>query len=77
MNRQETIEAVCEIIGVAYNTIGDYSHASDCFCEECQFYRNEGKAIEYVRRAVNRALIADGLTPIRNIDESTGEYIKE
>lgn len=32
MNRIETINECCAIVGLAYRSIGDYSRACDCFC---------------------------------------------
>jgi len=63
MTRKEVIKEACEIVGLAYNSIRDYSTASDCFCRDDiddDYYRNDGAAISYVRQAVIKALQEDG-----------------
>ena len=66
MTRDEVIEHVCQTVGIAYNSIGDYEHASDGFCNKCPFhnepdnFQHEGKSLEYVRNAVVEKLKADG-----------------
>ena len=78
MNRQETIEAVCEIVELAYRSIANFDSASDCFCNEpveCDLgntYRNEGKAIDYVRTAVLEALKRDGFEIASPYNATTG-----
>ena len=66
MTRQETISKVCAIVGLVFQSRGDFSQASDCFCDENQFpsysYQNGGGAIEYIRMAVVQQLIKDGYT---------------
>ena len=67
MNRQEAIREACEIVGLAYGVIGDYTSASDGFCDKCTErlgpdwpYQNGGVALAYVRKAVVEKLKADG-----------------
>lgn len=77
MNKQQTIEALCEIVGNVYNSVGDFTFPSDCFCDpdiNDSNYQNDGRIISYIRRAVNKVLIEDGLTPILKINDKTGEY---
>ena len=67
MTREETISKVCAILGLAYHAIGDYSHASDCFCHDHRSfqiggYHNEGKIVDYVEQAVRKKLARDGFT---------------
>jgi len=65
MTQVEVICEACRIVSLAYQSIGDFSYASDGFCQLCNDrysgnYHNEGKALEYVRLAVIRALKQDG-----------------
>ena len=64
MTRQSAITQVCTIVSVAFHSIGDYSKASDCFCEDLEnaegHYQNDGDAIAYVRKAVEEKLRRDG-----------------
>lgn len=80
MNKKESIEAVCAIVGLAYQSIGEFEHSSDCFCSvggiDDANYRNEGKAIEYVRLAVVRALKEDGYKIDSCFNQETGEILR-
>ena len=82
MNKQDAIRTACEIVALAYRSIGDYSHASDGFCDICEAhqgpiwsYANEGHALKYVREAVLDALISDGYTIDEQFDKDTGEAV--
>ena len=82
MNRQEAIKEACNIVGLAYHSVGDYSHASDGFCDECEkhqsrlsSYANQGKALAYVRKAVLNQLKADGFEIDGRFDQGTGEEL--
>jgi hypothetical protein len=53
MTQQEAIREACSIVALAYRSIGDYSHASDGFCDKCPAtahaatwnFQNEGRAL--------------------------------
>jgi len=63
MTKQQTIQEACGIIALAYSTIGDYTHSSDCFCGLAlsnPTYNNGGEALRYVRNALIKQLKADG-----------------
>jgi hypothetical protein len=69
MSREEAIKEACKIVTMAYQAIGDYSHASDGFCDECEknhgplwTYSNQGFVLEFVRQAVIEKLTRDGYT---------------
>ena len=77
MDREETIRQVCSIVALAYRAKGDYSLASDGFCNACAeghgpgwTYQNNGQAVEYVRAAVVAQLRADGLSIPDGWDEN-------
>lgn len=82
LTEQEVIRAVCAIVSLAYHSIGDYSEASDGFCETCRAqhgsnwnYANSGRTIEYVRQAVLEKLKADGHKIDAAFDPETGKEI--
>jgi len=83
MTREEAIKDACSIVALAYRSIGDYSHASDGFCQTCQDqhgpgwgpYQNQGRVLEYVRLAVLTALKRDGITIHRGFDPATGKEL--
>lgn len=67
MTRDEATREACQIVTLAYQTIGYFDEPSDGFCSSCPAaridgwtYRNSGRALEYVRKAVLRALKEDG-----------------
>jgi hypothetical protein len=61
MTRQSAITQVCDLVSVAYNSIGDYNKSCDCFCEESPGnFSNDGETIAYVRKAVFEKLRRDG-----------------
>lgn len=66
LTRKEAIREACNIVGLAYHSINQYSEASDGFCDECPElagpYQNAGEALAYVRAAVVAALRRDGFT---------------
>ena len=79
MTREESIKSVCSIVALAYRSIGDYSRASDGFCEQCRNmlpaswqYENSGAAIDYVRKAVVEQLKRDGIDIAKGFDAETG-----
>ena len=83
MNKQDAIRTACEIVSLAYRSIGDYTHASDGFCDECEKhqshlsnYSNQGKALDYVRKAVLNQLKADGFEIDSRFDQVTGEELR-
>jgi hypothetical protein len=59
------IRELCELRGMVYNAIGDYSHPCDCLCELSAAhpgtFQDAGKVHEYIREAVLTQLRADGL----------------
>lgn len=71
MDREQAIKAACEIVALAYHAVGDYTHASDGFCHECPqqtgqakwagSYRNDGIALDWVRRAVVERIEREGM----------------
>ncbi len=81
MTIEEAIREACRIVALAYKSIGDYRHASDGFCDLCpnsgdpESFRNEGKAIEYVRLAVVARLKADGYGIAEGFDPETGKEL--
>lgn len=70
LTAEAAIWEACDIVGMAYHSIGDYSQPSDGFCRECVgrglSYQNAGGALEYVRRAVIEKLQRDGFTVREN-----------
>lgn len=84
MTRAEAIKEACSIVALAYRSIGDYSHASDGFCDKCQAdrspawtFQNQGFALEYVRLAVLTALKRDGITIHKGFDPHTGKELTQ
>jgi hypothetical protein len=82
MTRDQAIREACSIVALAFHSMGDYSSASDGFCGDCPAakhrewgYSNDGKALEYVRMAVLKALKADGFKIDHNFDPKTGKVI--
>ncbi|HEY4963268.1 MAG TPA: hypothetical protein VIH90_01045, partial [Candidatus Saccharimonadales bacterium] len=67
MTENKSIETLCAITGLAFHSIGDYSYASDCFCQvhrpENWHYENQGRMINFVFDAVVEKLTRDGYTP--------------
>lgn len=68
MTHQEVITALCRTVGMVYNTIGDYSQSSDCFCdvgkENKPFFSHSGETIQYIHDAVVEKLRRDGYKDI-------------
>lgn len=61
------INHLCSTVAIAFHSIGDYTHASDCFCEDGEGFsklvtgfRHDGETLEYVRKAVIEQLKRDG-----------------
>lgn len=82
LSRDEAIKEACSIVALAYRSIGDYSHASDGFCQTCQDqhgpawgFSNAGLTLEYVRLAVLTALKRDGITIHAGFDPTTGKEL--
>ena len=84
MTRDEAIIEACSIVALAYHSIGDYSHASDGFCSQCPAatsayfeadYRNDGRALAFVRQAVVEKLERDGIVIADRFDPETGEEV--
>lgn len=78
MTREEVLYEVCSIVALVYDSIGDYTRASDGFCTTCMernygYYENDGAAIEYVRLAVVAALNRDGYEIHQGFDPLTGK----
>ena len=67
MTYKEVIKHLCQTVGVVFNTIKDYSKASDCFCNEnartSQSFLHSGITLKYVRDAVIEKLKRDGYNP--------------
>lgn len=77
-DRAEVIREVCEIVALAYHSVGDYSHASDCFCDNksgVSGFRNEMQSVDFVRQAVLEKLVRDGIKVHRDFDAITGRPI--
>ena len=66
MTKEECIRHACTTVGIAFHSIKDYRHASDCFCTDHVHpgftFWNEGIILEYVREAVVEKLRRDGYT---------------
>ena len=64
ISKDDAVKTACKIVAMAFNSIGDYESASDCFCpgkaEGLSGYSNQGFALDYVRTAVIEKLTADG-----------------
>ena len=84
MTRQQATREACAIVALAYNSIGDYRHASDGFCDLCpngegqreEDYRNEGHVLDYVRDAVVEKLRRDGHSIAEGFDQRTGRELR-
>ena len=79
MDKQEAIREACSIVSLAYRSVGDYSAASDGFCDECEVkqsplsnYSNQGFALQYVREAVLLKLELDGYNVDGRFNPDTG-----
>jgi hypothetical protein len=84
LTRIEAIREACRIIALAYHSIGDYSKASDGFCDKCSnhqtehwHYSNQGAALKYVRTAVSEKLKRDGYEIASGFDKKTGQCVVE
>ena len=76
MTRIEAIREACEIVGLAYHSVGDYSKANDCFCVDYPGlgkFSNQGGALEFVRQAVLGKLQKDGFRVFRWYDPRSGK----
>ncbi len=65
MTRDQVLEHVCQTVGIAYYSIGNFDHPSDCFCgsdRQGAGYQNAGYALEFVRSAVREKLTREGYT---------------
>ena len=75
MSRKQVIEILCAIVGLAYHSIGDYSHASDCICNEHPDplfgFAHQGVTLAYVRQAVTEKLERDR----HSIDENSSKQL--
>ena len=71
LTREEAIERCCQIVGMVYTAMGDYSEPSDCFCpyhpHDSPFvaamrasFQHSGKTFDYVEAAVREKLARDG-----------------
>ena len=79
MTKQDAIQMACNIVGLAYHSIGDYSQASDCFCSEFignTTYSNSGETLRFVRDAMVEKLTREGKTLAHKFDTFTGEKLK-
>ena len=82
MTQKEAIREACSIVGLAYYSIDNHRHASDGFCDRCPVgewgeYRNDGIALDYVRRAVVEKLQRDGHKIARGFDNDGRELFTE
>lgn len=60
-SRQRIIEKLCTITGIVYNSIGDYTHASDCICDpKKENVAHDGQTLDYILQAVVEKLQRDG-----------------
>lgn len=66
MTKNEAIKEACEIVSLAYHSIGDYSRPCDCLCGDNLLsilsYQNDGQTLGFVRRAVLEKLERDGIS---------------
>lgn len=79
MTRQEAMREACEIVALAYHSIGDYTLPSDGFCDKCPaaahalwHYQNSGEALQWVREAVLQRLRHEGIRVAAGFDPLTG-----
>jgi len=78
-HRDRIIQEVCSIVALAYRSLGDYSHASDGFCQHCQAqhpgwtFQHDGRTLDYVRLAVVEKLRRDGVEIAPGFDPLTGK----
>ena len=79
MTRDEVLEHICTTVALVYQSIGDYTEASDGFCKKCPFWNkpnafsHSGKTLRYVRDAVVAKLKADGYQIANIYDSETGD----
>lgn len=87
MTRIEATQEACEIVSLAWASIG-FPNASDGFCLKCRKkqrrigmllsdYRNDGEGLDYVRRAVLAQLKRDGFSVAEGFDGKTGRAKRE
>lgn len=84
-NLRETIREMCSIRALAYQSIGDYTYASDGFCDKCPNarpetsyqFRDDGRMTEYVRLAVLEKLQRDGHAVAPGFSPVTGKEMTE
>ena len=85
--QRDTLREICKTYAMAYKSIGDYTYASDGFCDMCPYsalhdgasedsYKNDGKIIEFVRLAVVEKLKRDGYEICEWFDENTGKELE-
>lgn len=66
MRYNQVIRELCGIVATVYRSIGNYNHASDCFCEDSETMRKDGNfkhdgvTITYIKTAVFEKLQKDG-----------------
>ena len=64
------------MIALAYQSVGNYEHASDCFCSDLPVqwnYNNQGIAMRFVRDAILAKLNAENIGvdahSLKNLDD--------
>lgn len=79
MTREDAVRQACEIMALAYHSIGEYAMPADGFCDKCPAatvhawgYSNSGEVFDYVRKAVLNQLAADGHRVSSAFDSTTG-----
>ena len=65
MSREQIIELLCEITGLVFHSIRDYSEPSDCVCgsHRCPgfSFAHSGRTVAWIRQAVVEKLERDGI----------------
>lgn len=66
-NKSEVVKEACAIVGMVYNSIGDFSEPCDCFCEKSIDLEAQGwsfahsdNVLNYIEKAVKEKLLKDG-----------------
>lgn len=74
LSREEVIHQCCEIVGLAYHSIGDLSEPGDCFCNIRSDFQHHPQTLSFVREAVLEKLKREGVKIDPRFDEITGRF---